>query len=241
VNTPLTLDEVAREPARFTARLRAGDGSPFVARVLLGDDADALGHYFDGLSQSVRSMYGPHPLNAEHAAKLCAHIDYRRLLPFLALVDSDPQDTLPQGEFPTQDYPPQDAAPAESPIREFRGAVCRETHKPQDVAGYFLIRPGLRDGDRKRYVGHGHPLVDDECCTFAPCVADAWQQRGLGSALFPHVAACLRRLGRRRLVLWGGVRGDNPRGQHFYRKFGFRHVGDFADGGVTNLDMVLDL
>ncbi|MEE2831491.1 MAG: GNAT family N-acetyltransferase, partial [Candidatus Latescibacterota bacterium] len=96
-------------------------------------------------------------------------------------------------------------------------------------------------GDRKRYVDHGHPLIGDECCTFAPCVADAWQQRGLGSALFPHVAACLRRLGRRRLLLWGGVRSDNPRAQHFYRKFGFRHVGDFAAGGVDSLDMVLDL
>jgi GNAT superfamily N-acetyltransferase len=201
VSTPLSLDEVAREPARLTSRL-------------------------------------------------CADIDYRRLLPFLALVDSDPQDTPPQDaapaespkeEFPTQDTLSQDAAPAGKPKGEFRGAFCRETHKRQEVVGYFLIQPGLRDDDRERYVGHGHPLVEDECCTFAPCVTDAWQQRGLGSALFPHVAACVRRLGRRHLVLWGGVRGDNPRAVHFYRKFGFRPVGDFAAGGVTNLDMVLDL
>lgn len=230
VITPLSIDQVAREPSQLTTGLRAGDGSPFSARVLLATDADALGRYFDGLSQSVRSMYGPHPLNAEHAAVLCASIDYRVLLPFLALVYPDPQD-----------LPSQDAAPGGTPKEEFSGAVCRGTRKRQDVVGYFLVQLGLRDGDRKRYVDHGHPLIGDECCTFAPCVADAWQQRGLGSALFPHVTACLRRLGRRRFLLWGGVRSDNPRAQHFYRKFGFRHVGDFAAGGVDNLDMVLDL
>ena len=90
--TPLSIDQVAREPSQLTTGLRAGDGSPFSARVLLATDADALGRYFDGLSQSVRSMYGPHPLNAEHAAVLCASIDYRVLLPFLALVYPDPQD-----------------------------------------------------------------------------------------------------------------------------------------------------
>ncbi|HCL27864.1 MAG TPA: hypothetical protein DIC52_05465 [Candidatus Latescibacteria bacterium] len=109
------------------------------------------------------------------------------------------------------------------------------------IAGYFLVQVGLRDGDRQRYIDHGHPLTEQECCTFAPCIADAWQSRGLGSALFAHLATSLRRLGRRQLVLWGGVRSDNPRAQHFYRKFGFRHVGDFGVKGLNNLDMVLDL
>jgi GNAT superfamily N-acetyltransferase len=112
---------------------------------------------------------------------------------------------------------------------------------PQDVAAYFLLHIGLHDGDRRRYIDHGHPLIDEQCCTLAPCVADAWLSRGLGSGLFPHVAASVRRLGHKRIVLWGGVREDNPRAQHFYRKFGFRHVGGFAAGGVSNLDMVLDL
>lgn len=183
----------------LTAQLRSGDGSPFVARPLLATDAGSLGVYFDNLSQSVRSMYGPHALNAEHARVLCDELDYTRLLPFLAIIESG------------------------------------------EIAAYFLVQLGVREGDRNRYVEHGHPLVDDDCCTIAPCVADAWQERGLGSALFPHVAMSMKQLGRQRLVLWGGVRGDNPRAQHFYRKFGFRHVGDFTAGNVNNLDMVLDL
>lgn len=109
------------------------------------------------------------------------------------------------------------------------------------VAAYFLIHVGVRPGDGQRYVDHGEPLVDDQCATLAPCVADRWLEQGLGSAMMPYVIDSLRRLGRTRLVLWGGVRGDNPRAQHFYRKFGFRHVGDFTANNINNLDMVLDL
>ena len=182
-----------------TAQLQTGDGSRFVARPLLATDAESLGVYFDNLSESVRGMYGPHPLNTEHARILCDELDHTKLLPFLAIMESG------------------------------------------EIGAYFLVHIGVRDGDRKRYIEHGHPLVEHECCTLAPCVADAWQELGLGSAMLPHVTSSIKRLGRQRLVLWGGVRGDNPRAQHFYRKFGFRHVGDFAAGGVNNLDMVLDL
>jgi len=198
VTHALTIEDVTREPGQLTAQLLTGDGDAFTARVLRAEDAAALGRYFDGLGPSVRGVYGPHPLNSAHATVLCAELDYRQLLPFVAL----------HGD---------------------------------DIIGYFLVQIGLRDDDRQRYIDHGHALIDEACCTFAPCVADAWQERGLGSALFPHVALALRRLGRQRLVLWGGVRGDNPRAQHFYRKFGFGHVGNFKVRDLDNLDMVLDL
>lgn len=198
MSTALTIDDVIAAPEQLTTQLVAGDGSEFASRLLLSSDTAALGRYLDGLGPSVRNVYGPHPLNADHAAILCAELDYHRLMPFLA-VDGD------------------------------------------DIVGYFLIHVGLQEVDDQRYVGHGHRLNDSECFTLAPCVSDAWQHRGLGSALFPHVADCLRRLGGKRLVLWGGVRGDNPRAQHFYRKFGFRHVGDFEAKNINNLDMVMDL
>lgn len=109
------------------------------------------------------------------------------------------------------------------------------------VVAYFVLQLGVRDGDRRRYDAHGPGLVDAETGTFAPCVADAFQGRGLGSALLPHVLDAARACGRRRVVLWGGVRDDNPRARHFYAKFGFRAVGRFAAGGVDNCDMFLEL
>ena len=199
----LSIADVALQPEQLTAQLHAGDGSAFTARVLRGTDGAALGRYFDNLGPSVRGVYRPHPLNADHAAVLCDALDYGQLLPFVAIDGEDIDDG--------------------------------------DIIGYFLVRIGLRNDDLLRYVDYGQSLLDEQCCTLAPCVADAWQERGLGSALFLHVTASLRRLGRRHLVLWGGVRGDNPRAQHFYRKFGFRHVGNFSAKCPDNLDMILDL
>ena len=110
-----------------------------------------------------------------------------------------------------------------------------------EIAAYVAVRAGVHDSERQRYAEHGQPLEEDQCATIAPCVSDCWQNHGIGSAVLSHVAGSMRRIGRKRLVLWGGVRGDNPRAQHVYEKQGFRCVGRFADGGVDNLDMVCDL
>ena len=72
-------------------------------------------------------------------------------------------------------------------------------------------------------------------------MADAYQQRGLGSALFPRLVDAARRLGRRRIVLWGGVRADNPRAEYFYRKLGFVECGQFQTRDTNNYDMLLAL
>lgn len=110
-----------------------------------------------------------------------------------------------------------------------------------EFAAYFVLRLGALDSDVERYAQYGHPLAPDTDCTLAPSVADAYQEKGLGSALLPVLIDAARRLGRQRMVLWGGVRADNPRAEHFYRKFGFVEYGQFAAGGTNNFDMVLDL
>ncbi len=110
-----------------------------------------------------------------------------------------------------------------------------------ELVAYFVLRLGVLDSDVERYIKHGHPLVAATDCTLAPSVADAYQEQGLGSALLPVLIDATRRLGRRRMVLWGGVRADNPRAEHFYRKFAFVEYGQFVAGGTNNFDMVLDL
>ena len=199
----LSWEDLRDDPDLVTATLRTARGDAFTARLLHSDDGEALGRFFESLTEAVTGMYRPHPLTAAHARQLCAELDYAERLPWTAWVEGD------------------DGGPA--------------------VAAYFLVQPGVRDGDRQRYVAHGAPLSEADSCLFAPCVADAWLSRGLGSALLPHVVDGLRRLGFRHIVLQGGVRGDNPRAQHFYRKHGFRHVGDFPTGDLVNHDMVLDL
>ena len=110
-----------------------------------------------------------------------------------------------------------------------------------DIIGYFILDMGVDDKAIKRYARYNYPLEPEECCTFAPSVTEAYFSQGIGSALMPLVFEATRRLGRQRIVLMGGVRGDNLRAQHFYRKFGFERVGEFFAYGVDNLDMVLQV
>ena len=195
---PLTPSMLEDNPSLLTRTLAASGDLSFTGRLLRPQDGEALGRYFDGLTEAITGVYGPHPLNSEHAVKLCADIDYARSLRFVVEMGAE-------------------------------------------IQGYFIVDMGVREKDVARYAEHGYPLDGKECCTFAPSVADAYLAHGIGSALMPLILEAVERLGRRRIVLMGGVRADNPRAQHFYRKFGFELVGTFHSGGVDNLDMVLSL
>ncbi len=196
--TPLTAAMLATDPSLLTREATTAGGLDFTGRLLRPGDAAALGRFFDELSDEIRDLYCPHPLNSEYAGKLCSLIDYAVSLRFVAEIGSQ-------------------------------------------IQGYFILDLGVRDSDIARYLEHGHGLEPRESCTFAPSVADACLSSGIGSALMPLILEATRRLGRRRLILMGGVRADNPRAQHFYRKFGFEQVGEFFAGGIDNLDMMLTL
>lgn len=114
------------------------------------------------------------------------------------------------------------------------------TGDQEEVAAYFILHLGTRKGEQDRYRGYGIVLDDRTDCTFAPSVADAWQNRGLGSALMPHVLEVARQLGFRRALLSGGAQTANVRALHFYEKFGFRKVGAFRTS-VDNQDMIVEI
>ncbi len=111
----------------------------------------------------------------------------------------------------------------------------------EEVIGYFILVFGVHEGDRTRYAQLGITLDAEGDCTLAPSVADAHQSAGLGSVMMEHLHQVARQCGRRRVVRWGGVRQDNPRAVHFYRKFGFAEQGEFHAGGVDNYDMIAQL
>lgn len=111
----------------------------------------------------------------------------------------------------------------------------------EQVIGYFILVFGVHASDRDRYAQLGMALDAAADCTLAPSVADAYQGAGLGSLMLEHLCHIARACGRTRMVLWGGVRQDNPRAVHFYRKFGFVEKGEFPAGGVGNYDMIAQL
>ena len=111
-----------------------------------------------------------------------------------------------------------------------------------EAVGLIELSLGLPEADIARFAAAHIELSEASDCRFGPTLADAYQERGLGSRAFPLILEIVRRLGRTRLILLGGVREENERARHFYRKFGFAEVGSF-DGlsGAKNVDMILDL
>ncbi len=108
------------------------------------------------------------------------------------------------------------------------------------IVAYVLLKDGVLEGDRERYERLGIPLNPATDCTLAPSVLDSYQNQGIGSLMMRHVLESAKRLGYKRVVLWGGVQSTNLRAVHLYKKFGFVKVGEFHTG-IDNDDMILDL
>jgi diamine N-acetyltransferase len=110
------------------------------------------------------------------------------------------------------------------------------------IIAYMILQMSVGESEIKRYAVQGFALDSARDCLLAPSVADAYQNRGVGTPIARQVIASARGQGRRYLALMGGVRAYNALGIHFYRKLGFHHIGDFEHPeGVFNHDMKLDL
>ncbi|TAE59892.1 MAG: GNAT family N-acetyltransferase, partial [Bacteroidetes bacterium] len=102
---------------------------------------------------------------------------------------------------------------------EHTGYVATDTETAEIVA-YFIIKEGYLEQDGHRLAAYGFPPDADTDCTFAPSVADAWQSCGVGNELFRFVLEEVKASGKRRIILWAGVQGDNEKAKQFYRKQG---------------------
>ena len=112
----------------------------------------------------------------------------------------------------------------------------------EHVIAYIILIQGIREDDAARYELLNMPLNADTDCTLAPSVADVYQSKGLGTVLLKHLKLVARRLGRTRMVLWGGTQASNERAIHYYHKHGFQTVGEFQEPpGHNNYDMIMDL
>ena len=108
------------------------------------------------------------------------------------------------------------------------------------IVGYIILSREIWGGDRERY----KELIsfDDTAC-FAPVMADAFQDQGLGSQMGRHVLASASKIGLKRVILMGGVMAENEIACHVYLKLGFRQLGEFITqqrGDVHNYDMMIE-
>ncbi|MFE2737315.1 GNAT family N-acetyltransferase [Streptomyces sp. NPDC059349] len=134
--------------------------------------------------------------------------------------------------------------------RELCDAIARydklrlvlEDESSARIVGLFELSLALAAGDIARYRAAGVHLTEQTDCRFGPTLADAYQGSGVGSLVLPLVMEAVRRLGRTRVILWGGVVAGNARALRFYEKAGFQLVGPFiGPDGTPSLDMILPL
>jgi len=114
----------------------------------------------------------------------------------------------------------------------------------EKVIAYFILQLGVPPAEIERYAQTNIALDPQADCLVAPSVADAYQNQGVGSPVMRHVFEVARRLGRKHIVLLGGVYVTNERAVHYYQKAGFRTVGTFIApwaSGRVSYDMVLEL
>jgi len=177
--------------------ISAANGAPLTLRPLAANDGLRLGAYFVGLSAATRRRFGPHPLDAATAARLCASLNPAQILRMVATIGDE-----------------------------------------EEIVAYLILQLGVTEHEQARYATAGLSLDPALDCTVAPSVADAYQNLGIGSPCLAALIDMARDLGRRWMVLLGGVQATNERAVHFYRKHGFETVGSFEyPVGVANLDM----
>ncbi len=111
----------------------------------------------------------------------------------------------------------------------------------QQIIGLLEFSFDLVDDDIARYRSYQVDLHVETDCRFGPTLADAYQNKGVGTLVMPFIKTVARKFGQKRIILWGGVFADNARAIRFYEKNGFKQVGTFMSDDVETIDMILDL
>lgn len=109
-----------------------------------------------------------------------------------------------------------------------------------EIVGYLILSRRIPPSDAARYLERGVSLDGAHDLSFAPSIADAWQNRKLASAVMPQLIAHAHAHAVRSLVLMGGTQATNARAIAFYEKFGFVRCGGY-ETDVYNHDMRLVL
>jgi len=110
----------------------------------------------------------------------------------------------------------------------------------EQVIAYFILQLDAPQAERERYAAAGIALDPRTDCIIAPSLADAYQNRGLGTPLMEHIFRIAGRLGRKHILLNGGVYLTNERAVHYYEKLGFMRVGMF-EGPVGSSKFSYDM
>lgn len=112
----------------------------------------------------------------------------------------------------------------------------------EGIIGIVEFSMDFTEGDINRYSGYGIEINKIEDCRFGICLRDDMQGRGVGDIVFEKVREILQSLGKKRVILWGGVLKINTNAIKYYSNNGFRLVGEFNnEDGESCLDMICEI
>ena len=84
----------------------------------------------------------------------------------------------------------------------------------------------ILDTDKQRYAAYNISLSEKRDCRYGLCLSDQYQNQGLGGHLFTCAKEVARQFGKERIILWGGVYGNNGRAIAHYQKNRFERLGN---------------
>ncbi|MGE5107674.1 MAG: GNAT family N-acetyltransferase [Sphingobacteriales bacterium] len=110
-----------------------------------------------------------------------------------------------------------------------------------EIIAYMLFKQGMIEWDGKRYAERNQYFIYHTTVTYAPSVADGWQNSGLGTMMHRQIESVLKSKGIQHIILWGGVQVANERAMNFYKKLGYLLMGSFRHNEMDNQDMMKQL
>lgn len=111
-----------------------------------------------------------------------------------------------------------------------------------EIIGLFEFTLDIPQNVVNQYKTYGMILDIHYTCRFGPTLTDKYQSQGIGSLIFPYVVEIAKLLGKKNIILYGGVFADNTRAIKYYEKHGFKVAGRYNDeNGKESVDMILDI
>lgn len=109
-----------------------------------------------------------------------------------------------------------------------------------NIIGYSILKIGMLLHDAERLNAYSYPRLNECCGTYAPSIADFWQDKGIGKLMFHYLLSFCKSKQIERIILWGGVQCSNEKALCFYERLGFKTLGYFEYNGM-NQDMILEI
>lgn len=124
--------------------------------------------------------------------------------------------------------------------RSYTGFLLIENNSTY-IIGYAILKQGFLEHDLERLSSYRIAPNAHTDATYAPCLADDWQSKGLGKQLWNTIKTFLLENHIKRVILWGGVQQSNSAAFKYYKKLGFKELGIFGNDGIGNWDMICEI